>query len=222
MRHRLLPGLLLAVVLYMAQSACCEPLLLPILLQASRMADLSKHIETHGSGTTIRQTSEITCGPAALATLLNFYFGESTYEDELARLSSTYEQGTTTLLGLCEACTTKGYKATGYRMSLSQLLNKLKASQVPVLVHFSKPGLHYVLAVAEIDGFLLISDPSLGDVTITKSDFARRWSGVALVVSSPEKQPDRSRAQGRERSAGIRLAALRASSTAALRRGGTW
>lgn len=132
----------------------------------------------------ILQTSWMTCGPAAVASLLKFYFGEDTSEDEIARLAHTYEKRTSTLLDLRDACRAKGYEATGYRLTLPQLLNQIETGGVPVVAHFKEPSHHYVLVTGQEGDRILVSDPARGNTSMKVKDFLRRWSGNALVVKS--------------------------------------
>lgn len=198
-----------AVMIFSVQAARGEPLLFSLAIQTTRMVDESRHIQTRGKGAIIRQTSEITCGPAALASLLRYYFNDNTSEHELAELSDTYEKGTTTLLGLRDACIAKGHEAIGYNMTLLQLIREMETGKVPVLVHFNKPSLHYVLVVGQVDNFILISDPSVGDISMDRCDFLRRWSGKTLVVEPADRAVNSKIVEQRKQSAEIRLGSLK-------------
>lgn len=156
----------------------------------------------------IRQTTDVTCGPAAVASLLKFYFGVETTEEEMARLSGTYENKTSSLLGLRNACRAKGFEAVGYRMSLPQLLREVETGGVPVVIHFKEPSLHFALVVGRVGDFIVVSDPSQGNISMDAGDFARRWSGAVLVVRS-ERPVNRALIERRLRSAERRLETLR-------------
>ena len=158
-------------------------------------------------GAVIRQTSDLTCGPAAVATLLKFYFSENTTEDEIAKIAGTYEKGTSSLLDLRNACRIKGYEAIGYRMTLPQLLREIEKSGVPVVVHFKEPSLHFALVVGQVGNFILVSDPSRGNVSMDVADFLHRWDNHALVVKASHPV-DRTIAEKRKRSAETRLQTL--------------
>lgn len=209
MRTRFVLFVVLVAMVCLSQVACGDPLLFSLAIQTTRMVDESRHIQSRSDGAVIRQTSEITCGPAALASLLCYYFSEETSEHELAELSGTYEKGTTTLLGLRDACLAKGHEAIGYNMTLPQLMRDVETGKVPVLVHFNKPSLHYVLVVGQVDDFILISDPFVGDTSMDRSDFLRRWSGKALVVKPGERTVNSKIAEERKQSAETRLGSLK-------------
>ena len=168
----------------------CDPFFLLIGLQQARMLGEAQQMSTCNQGGTIRQSSEYTCGPAALATLLSYYLGEPATELEIAKISDTLKAGTTTLLGLRNAARLKGHEAIGYQMTLPQLLEQLDSSQIPVLVHFQQPELHYVLVTGHLgEDYLLVADPALGDVVMQEADFLRRWSNKALVVHAERMPP---------------------------------
>lgn len=156
----------------------------------------------------IRQTSDVTCGPAAVASLLKFYFGVETTEDEIAKLSGTYENKTSSLLGLRNACRAKGFEAGGYRMSLPQMMREVEAGGAPVVVHFKEPSLHFALVVGRVGDFVIVSDPSQGNISMDVGDFKRRWSGAVLVVKST-RPVNRELIERRRRSAQRRLETLR-------------
>lgn len=160
----------------------------------------------------IRQTTDVTCGPAAVASLLRFYFGVDTSEEEMARLSGTYENKTSSLLGLRNACRAKGFEAHGYRMSLPQMLDEVDSRGVPVVVHFNEPSLHFALVIGRVGDFVIVSDPSQGNISMDISDFKRRWSGAVLVVRS-SRPANRALVERRKRSAGTRLETLKRAGT---------
>lgn len=177
----------LVLSLVAAAPASADPLFLLIGLEGIRLSNQTDNLHSQRWRSISPQTSEVTCGPAALSSLLNNYFGESTTEDELARLSGTYEQGSTSLLGLRDACVAKGYEAQGYKLTIRQLKELLDTRRVPVIVHLKEPTLHYVLVTGYVDNNLLVFDPACGNLSMPEEDFTRRWSSKALLVGSTNK-----------------------------------
>jgi len=181
-------GLLLLLLLPMCGRS--DPFFWLIGLQEVRMLGVVQQLHKCNTWETIHQSSEYTCGPAALATLLSFYLDEPATEVEIAKISGTFKEGTTTLLGLRNAARLKGHDAIGYQMTLPQLLDQLDSSTIPVLVHFQQPELHYVLVTGHLgDDYLIVSDPAVGDVVMQQADFLRRWSNKALVVKAERIAP---------------------------------
>lgn len=175
--------------------------------RASGLRPDAARLKSGGEGI-IRQTTDLTCGPAAVASLLKFYFGVETTEDEMAKLSGTYENKTSSLLGLRNACRAKGFEAVGYRMSLPQMLAEVESGGVPVVIHFKEPSLHFALVIGRVGDFIIVSDPSQGNISMDVGDFMRRWSGAVLVVRS-RRPANRALVERRKRSAETRLESLR-------------
>jgi predicted double-glycine peptidase len=179
---------ILTILPLMPSPVKADPLLLLIAWEGVRLSQQTTCIHSRRWQTTSAQTSEVTCGPAALSTLLNVYLGATTTENEMARLSGTYEQGTSTLLGLRDACAAKGFEAQGYKLTLDQLKGFLDTRHIPILVHFREPTFHYLLVAGCIEHNLLVLDPASGSLSMPEEDFLRRWSGKVLVVGSKDKQ----------------------------------
>lgn len=184
-----------------------DPLLGVLGVQGARFWRQSQSLQEQRKRKNFLQSSEVTCGPTAVASLLTFAFGDPTTEEEIARLAGTFEARTSTLLGLRNACRAKGYEARGYQMTLPQLLQQIERGGVPVLVHYSQPSMHYALVLGQVGDFVLISDPSQGNISLRSGDFLRRWSGNALVVKSP-RPTDASLVQKRQSSARTRIQTL--------------
>jgi len=194
-----------------------NPLLFIMALHESRAYFEQNSLSIENSNAVFRQSSEYTCGPTALATLLHYYFGENTSEEDLAKVTHTFENLTTTLLSLRDAAREKGYEAIGYRMNLQQLRQQTDTSHIPVLIHFSEPTLHYSLVISVLDRNVLVSDPSEGNITMDTSDFIRRWDGKALVVSSHVHPANTTLIDHRKKSAITRLDTLNRTAASMLR-----
>jgi len=157
----------------------------------------------------IRQTTDVSCGPAALASLLKFYFGEhSVTEHEIATLAGTYSKGTTSLLDLRNICRVKGYEARGLgKMTLPQLIHEVEHSGTPVIVHFENPYRHFSLVLGQVRDYILVSDPSRGNVSMKVDEFLGKWDNVALVVKNTPPH-NQSLIEKHKRSTEIRLQTL--------------
>lgn len=176
--------------------------------QDANVVDTDETAKSVRRKSVIRQTSPATCGPAAIATLLTFYFDDPATEEEVMKLAGTDRKSISNLRQLRNACRARGYQAEGFRLSLQQLLQKVEKTGTPVLVHLKEPTQHYVLVVGSAEDFILISDPSRGEVSIHRLDFLRRWDNFALVVR-PTGYVNRELLEQRKRSAEIRIQTLR-------------
>lgn len=148
-----------------------------------------------------RQSSAYTCGPAALASLIAFYFGDDATEAEITLLAeqSDGQRGETSgerrglsMLALKKAAEIKGYAAVGYRMTWDHVVAFLQRGAAPLLIHLPGPQPHYALLVALYDDFVFVADPSLGETIMHKDELLRKWEGIALYVTGDEAAMNRS------------------------------
>lgn len=160
----------------------------------------------------IRQTSPATCGPAALATLLTFYFDDPVTEEEMAKLVGADKKSLSSMRELRDASRAKGYKAEGFRATLAALTHQVETSGLPVLVHFKEPTQHYVLVVGRVGDFILVTDPARGEVSMHQTDFLRRWDGFVLIVRAA-RPVSSDLIERRRRSAETRIQTLKRASS---------
>lgn len=139
----------------------------------------------------IGQTNYYTCGPAAVATLLTHYYDRPTTEAEILELSETAMEGSgknpeetgITALALIQSLADRGIQARGMRLTLTSLAEYFGNGGLPVVLHVTKPQMHYVLAVGMVGHWIILADPSWGrriqplDALVNEQDF----SGVTLV-----------------------------------------
>lgn len=177
----------LVLILLVPSLAKTDPVYLLMGVEGLRLSNQTHGLHSRRWRSISPQSSEVTCGPAALSSLLNVCFGASTTENELARLSGTYEQGSATLLGLRDACVAKGYETQGYKLTLRQMKRLLDDRRIPLLMHLKEPTLHYVLVRGYVGDNVLVSDPACGNLSMPEADFLRRWSGKALLVGPLSK-----------------------------------
>jgi len=138
-------------------------------------------------GELVRQTTPTSCGPASLATVLTYYLGRPTSDDEMINDSKTRGQNTSSG-DLEQACNAIGYQATSLpTLTLPQLLHQVDSSNVPAVVLWTHPDGHWVVLVGHQGNSLLVSNPNQGNVRITAADFARNWGGgPVLKIQSPD------------------------------------
>ncbi|MBP2046764.1 C39 family peptidase [Methanobacterium aggregans] len=125
----------------------------------------------------VMQTTNYTCGPASLATALN-NMGLNATELELAALAGTDENGTT-MYGLLQAARSKGLNATGMKISS----NDLKSNNIVYMT--VNGGAHYSVIRDINNETVLLADPSLGNINLTREEFEEEYNGYALVVDDP-------------------------------------
>ncbi|AWI34080.1 C39 family peptidase [Helicobacter apodemus] len=115
----------------------------------------------------IKQDLDYSCGAASLATILTFYYGRETSEEEILQAmdkgdnKSSFEDMAKALAGF-------GFKAQGFAASFEQL-SKLK---VPVVVYLKHRKSDHFSVIRGIDEKMVwLADPSLGNRTLSKEQF---------------------------------------------------
>jgi len=168
----------------------------------------------------IGQTNYYTCGAAAVATLLTHYYRQPTTENEILELSEKAMTGSNkkpqergiTALALRQALADKGIQTRGMRLTLTSLADYFRKGGLPVVLHVTKPQMHYVLAVGMVGDWVILADPSWGRriqplrALVNEQGF----SGVTLVPLPPENLISTAKEQQSEtlRWAEFRLARL--------------
>jgi predicted double-glycine peptidase len=138
----------------------------------------------------VRQGWDLSCGAAALSTLLTYEAGDPVTEGEVvagllrnADPERIRRQGGFTLLDLKRYATARGYAAAGYaRLGLPALV-ALGPGIVPTLV---KGQPHFMVFRGVSGDRVLLADPAYGNRTMRAEEFEAIWSPrVAFVVSRP-------------------------------------
>lgn len=135
----------------------------------------------------VRQTTDYTCGPAALATLILLKGGEA-QELELAQLAGSTEAKGTSMLGLKRAATELGYQAKVKRWNLE----RLKAAELPVLIHDTKADstAHYSVVKGFTATTVLLADTEVGNLELSLADFEKVYTGRVLTIKPMETVQD--------------------------------
>ncbi|MDI6643885.1 MAG: cysteine peptidase family C39 domain-containing protein [Methanobacteriaceae archaeon] len=124
------------------------------------------------------QSKPYTCGPAALATALN-NIGIISTENEISKLAGTDHTGTT-MYGLLKAAKFKGVEAAGMRISI----DNLRYNNIVFLTINS--GYHYSVILKITHEKVILADPALGNIELTRKKFEDIYSGNALILISKD------------------------------------
>jgi predicted double-glycine peptidase len=140
----------------------------------------------------VRQHWDLSCGAAAIATLLTYQLNYPVTERQVAlallhhtnpllvRLRLGFS-----LLDLKRYATGLGFEAAGYaNLSVADL-----AALVPVVVPLRSNGFNHFIVVRSLSGGrVFIADPAFGNRTMTVEAFRKEWAnGIAFVVRSPRE-----------------------------------
>ena len=136
----------------------------------------------------IIQRFDYSCGSGALATLLQYYFGDNVSEEELllsilGRMTEEEvkdrEKNGLSLLDLKRCAEQRGYQAVGVKLKYASL-PKLKG---PVLIHLEREDYkHFAVLKGARGDRIYLADPSRGNIRMSVDRFAKEWSGIALVL----------------------------------------
>lgn len=136
----------------------------------------------------IKQQEDYSCGAAALATLMIYYFGENTSEKEIldllqARLSEEDKKKTAlrgfSLLDLKQVAEAKGFQAAGFRLTMSQLAQVT----APVIIYVEPLGYkHFAVYRGMNQDRIYIADPARGNLRMSIGRFLDEWHGIVFVL----------------------------------------
>jgi predicted double-glycine peptidase len=148
----------------------------------------------------IGQTSDFTCGPATLATLLTHYYGRPVSEQAFTERSVADMQARgkavtegITLLALRNALQSEDVPSVSYRLTLEQLREVLEVG-LPIVANVVYPKGHYYLVLAIDSQHVLLADPSWGVRSQPIGNFLNAWNGVVLVPQPTEAEAAQARA----------------------------
>ena len=153
----------------------------------------------------VMQKWDYSCGSAALATLLRYYFEDDITEqivmnaiftrlgrasDPRAEIKDRFEQGFS-MLDLLNAAKDLGYLGAVVRIPIE----KMAESQAPVIVRIEKHGYkHFVVFRGVVEDRVFLADPIRGNVRLSVDEFMKQWSGESLFLGKsgfglPEEYP---------------------------------
>jgi predicted double-glycine peptidase len=131
----------------------------------------------------VQQKFDLSCGAAALATILKYQHGENLSERDVAlslitRKEYILDPGLVqrrqgfSLLDLKRAASAAGYSANGYgKLSFQEMLSK-----APIIVPIQTNGYnHFVIVRGVYSNRILLADPAWGNRTMLVDDFVNTW-----------------------------------------------
>jgi predicted double-glycine peptidase len=156
----------------------------------SRLAVSVRSLQELRFARLVQQSWDVSCGAAALSTLLTYHLDRPVSEYAVATsiLRGTdprrvRERGGFSLLDLKHFSRSLGFSAEGFGGMTADDLAGSTPAIVPVRIH----GLdHFVVVRAVVAGRVLVGDPAFGNFTISIERFSRLWKGgIAFVVRDP-------------------------------------
>lgn len=119
----------------------------------------------------VKQDLDFSCGAASVATLLNNYYGQSLTEAEvLEKMDKT--QMRASFADIQRIMPELGFEAKGYALPFEQLAQL----QIPVIVYLKyRKNDHFSVLRGINNDTVLLADPSLGHVSMSKEQFLESW-----------------------------------------------
>ena len=184
MRHTFAVAVLISSCLVLPPAWAAD---VPMLIGDGHIRTSGQSLQARRWRNVIKQGWDISCGTAALATILHFEFGDGVNEQwllkSLLRRISQQEvrrRGGVSLLDLKRAAVERGYHATGYKLSLDQMVELNLPAIVPLTIRGSK---HFVVFRGRLGDRVVLADPAFGNITMRDEQFTHLWRGVALTVT---------------------------------------
>lgn len=142
----------------------------------------------------VLQQRDFSCGAAALATVLRYYWGKDIREDDvlesLSRALKPDALKERTENGLSLADLKVVSDRMGYDAAVGKLdnLQKLSESKIPLIVPVKLGGNdHFVVYRGTCSGFVFLADPIRGNLRLEACDFEKAWiKNAVLVVTLPD------------------------------------
>jgi predicted double-glycine peptidase len=158
-------------------------------VEGSKNIRSMQEIRTEG---VVKQRWDVSCGAAALSTVLTYDFKDSTPETSIVvwllhRLDAkrVRARGGFSLLDLKHFAEARGYHAEGFSgVSIKELAQEKTSVIVPIRAR----GLDHFIVVKDIEsGRVLIADPAFGNRTMRVDRFQKLWkSGIVFVIHPPD------------------------------------
>ncbi|HUW98235.1 MAG TPA: C39 family peptidase [Acidiferrobacter sp.] len=141
----------------------------------------------------VRQHTDYSCGAAALATILDFAYGQHLSERQvivsMLRVSNSQvvKQKGFSMLDMANYLASDGFRGAGYRVPVKAL----ERLRVPVVVLLNIHGYeHFVVLRGVVRGRAYLADPALGDRSVSMVRFVKGWDSVVFIVMGPHYDKD--------------------------------
>lgn len=139
----------------------------------------------------VMQRFDYSCGPAAMATLMAYYFDDDVTEQEILldivqnlspeEFENRKSEGLS-MLDLKNFAESRGYQAVGVKLDASAL-PKLRG---PVMVYLETAEFkHFAVFRGVREDRVYLADPSRGNIRMSVEHFMDEWPGIALVLGKP-------------------------------------
>ena len=149
--------------------------------------------EIRGEGV-VRQRWDMSCGAAALSTVLTYDFKDPTPETAIVvwilhRVDPirVRARGGFSLLDLKHFAEARGYHAEGFS---GMTIEDLEQEKTSVITPIRAKGVdHFVVVKGIVAGHVVLADPAFGNMTMRVDKFQKLWkNGIAFTVHPPDER----------------------------------
>jgi len=123
-----------------------------------------------------KQAKNNTCGPASLAYLLSYYGFDTTEEEVLEYVTLTRDG--ITMFDMKKAVEHYNFSAIGYKENYTALQNE----SLPVIAYINNS--HYVVLLKVTPGMVVMFDPNIGNIAVSRERFISIWNGYLLSLKT--------------------------------------
>ena len=141
----------------------------------------------------VRQRFDLSCGAAAVATLLNYFYGDKVDEAEVISGAvkvgdkAKIEKDGFSMLELKRYGEARGYVVQGFKVTKPDAVVEIR---LPFLTLINSRGYnHFVIVKGVRDNVVYIADPAFGNRSRTLEEFKAEWSQIILVYLHRTKKP---------------------------------
>ncbi len=137
--------------------------------------------------TVVRQKYDFSCGSAAVATLLTYHYNMPTKEEEVFREMiktgnrAKIQKDGFSMLDMKRYLDKRGFHSDGFKMSLDKLI---KIGMPGITLLNTQGYRHFVVVKGLNEKHVLIADPAVGSVVVTREFFETIWNGAILGARS--------------------------------------
>jgi uncharacterized protein len=149
--------------------------------------------EIRGEGV-VRQKWDVSCGAAALSTVLTYDFRDPTPETAIVvwllhRVDGkrVRDRGGFSLLDLKHFAEARGYHADGFT---GMTMEDLALEKTSVITPIRAKGVdHFVVVKGIVAGHVVMADPAFGNMTMRVDQFQRLWkNGIVFEIHPPDER----------------------------------
>jgi uncharacterized protein len=192
-KRGVIPTILLMVLLFLAAGAWASevPVRLNLYSEGGVLSKRVKSMKELRQSNMVPQSRDFSCGAAALATVLRYYYGLPV--NELDAILGMFKHGDQqdirkrgfSLFDMKRFANVLQYKADGFKIPKVEVLKTL---QIPVIVLIdTRSYKHFVVLRRVDDKFAYISDPSWGNRKMPVEEFAESWDqNIVFAIQGPK------------------------------------